>query len=128
MTKGLGQQKICVLYNILTSAMDVALLFLLLPELGMIGYYLSFTVTHILNFLLSLRCLMKITGYRFALYIPLLAIAGALAAGALAIHVSFAIDNEFCYVLLLTSILFLSGILGREDLQWLRKLISQKNK
>ena len=38
MTKGLGQQTACVRYNILTSAMDVAFLYILLPKYGMGGY------------------------------------------------------------------------------------------
>ena len=35
MTKGLGQQKICVRYNILTSGLDVIFLWILLPQYGM---------------------------------------------------------------------------------------------
>ena len=62
MTKGLGQQKANVRYNILTSSLDVALLYVLLPRLGMQGYFISFLVTHLINFLLSLGRLMKITG------------------------------------------------------------------
>lgn len=61
MTKGLGQQKICVRYNIITSAMDIAGLYLLLPKYGMGGYFFSFLVTHLINFLLSLRRLLKIS-------------------------------------------------------------------
>ena len=61
MTKGLGQQTINVRNNIITSLLDVALLFWLLPILGMQGYFISFLVTHMLNFLLSLGRLMKIT-------------------------------------------------------------------
>ena len=70
MTKGLGQQKICVRYNILTSAMDVVFLYLLLPRYGMMGYLFSFFVTHLLNFALSLRRLLKITGQRIPFYLP----------------------------------------------------------
>ena len=65
MTKGLGQQKICVRYNILTSALDAIFLYLLLPKYGMQGYFFSFLVTHLLNFLLSLGRLLKITGKTF---------------------------------------------------------------
>lgn len=62
MTKGLGQQKINVRNNIITSLLDVALLYLLLPKYGMQGYFFSFLVTHMINFLLSLGRLLKITG------------------------------------------------------------------
>jgi O-antigen/teichoic acid export membrane protein len=64
MTKGLGQQKANVRYNIFTSLLDVIFLFLLLPRYGMGGYYFSFLITHLLNFLLSLRRLIKISGVR----------------------------------------------------------------
>ena len=62
MTKGLGQQRVCVRYNIITSALDIAGLYLLLPRYGMDGYFLSFFVTHLINFLLSIRRLLTIAG------------------------------------------------------------------
>lgn len=58
MCKGLGKQAACVRNNTLTSLLDVAMLYRLLPRLGVEGYLLTFTVTHILNFYLSLRLLM----------------------------------------------------------------------
>lgn len=61
MIKGLGQQKISVMYNILTNILDVIFLYLLLPHFGIYGYFFSFTITHGINFLLSLQRLMKIT-------------------------------------------------------------------
>lgn len=64
MTKGLGQQKVCVRYNIITNFMDVLFLYFLLPEFGMQGYFFSFFVTHLVNFILSLRRLLIITGRR----------------------------------------------------------------
>ena len=60
-SKGLGQQKICVRNNIITSAMDVTLLFILLPIHGMKGYFVSFFISHFTNFVLSLLLLAKIT-------------------------------------------------------------------
>ena len=44
--------------------MDVVFLFFLLPRYGMIGYFVSFFITHLLNFILSLRRLLKITGLK----------------------------------------------------------------
>ncbi len=64
MIKGLGQQTACVRYNILTSFLDVVFLFLLLPRWGLEGYFVSFAVTHLINFLLSLFRLLKITGLK----------------------------------------------------------------
>ena len=64
MTKGLGQQKFCVRNNIITSAMDVTLLFILLPIYGMGGYFISFFISHLINFLLSIRLLRKFVHFQ----------------------------------------------------------------
>ncbi len=122
MTKGLGQQKICVRYNILTSALDVLFLYLLLPKFGMEGYFLSFLVTHLLNFILSLRRLLKITGPVISLrrsLAALLAAALSLAGGTL---VSQPMFSALGFSLLLGSFWVLFRVFGREDLCWLRGL------
>ena len=62
MHKGLGQQVYTVRVNTLTSILDVALLYLLLPRWGIAGYYVSFWVSHGVNFYLSIRRLGKLTG------------------------------------------------------------------
>lgn len=51
MIKGLGEQKASVRYNILTNTMDVAFLYILLPKYGIVGYFISFLVTHVINFI-----------------------------------------------------------------------------
>lgn len=61
MHKGLGQQVYSVRVNTFTSVLDVALLFLLLPRWGIAGYYLSFWVSHGVNFYLSLRRLVQLS-------------------------------------------------------------------
>lgn len=126
MTKGLGQQKICVRYNILTSFLDVVFLYLLLPKYGMVGYYASFLVTHLLNFGLSLQRLLKITDQSISLHIPVLSLSSMLFAVWAASHVSNALWGGICYSLILFSTLFLLKILSREDLRWIRGLV-QKN-
>lgn len=118
MTKGLGQQKMCVLYNIITSFLDVLLLFLFLPVYGMTGYFTSFAITHILNFLLSLRRLMKISGFHFPLYMPMLSISAALFAGMISSLLPTLPGQNFSYFLLLFCILFCFGILQNSDIQW----------
>ena len=127
MTKGLGQQKICVRYNILTSVLDVIFLYLLLPVYGMEGYFLSFFVTHALNFLLSIRRLLRITGQRIPLYIPLSAASAMLAALYAGSFVPSAAAKSICYLLILGSLLFLAKILTREDLLWISSLIRKKD-
>ncbi len=126
MTKGLGQQKMCVRYNILTSAMDVALLYLLLPHYGMEGYFLSFLVTHLINFLLSLRWLMKITGEHIPLYIPMLTASAGILAVWGAGFLQGAVSQCFAYLCLLGSLLYLMKIIDREDLLWLLNIIKAK--
>ena len=123
MTKGLGQQTVCVRYNIFTSAMDVVLLFLLLPNYGMMGYYISFLVTHLLNFLLSLRRLLRITGVRIPFWVPALSTSAALAAvlgAAQFLHPSL---QGLAYIALLGSLLCLFQITGKEDLLWIKGLL-----
>lgn len=126
MTKGLGQQKICVRYNILTSALDVLFLYRLLPEHGMLGYYISFTITHLLNFALSLRRLLKITGESIAFYIPALSVSAAGAAVLGASTLPSPALQVVGFVGILWSLLCLFGITGKDDLRWLRGLLRKK--
>ena len=126
MSKGLGQQKICVRYNILTSALDVLFLWLLLPGYGMTGYFVSFTVTHLINFLLSLRLLVKISGVRIPFYIPVLSIS---ALGAAILGAGFfptPTGQAIAYCGLLGSLLCLFQITGQEDIRWLKGLLYKK--
>lgn len=62
MLKGLSEQVATVRYNTITSAMDVVLLFFLLPRYGLGGYVVTFVVTHLVNFALSLRRLLRASG------------------------------------------------------------------
>ena len=118
MTKGLGQQKICVRYNILTSAMDVAFLYLLLPRWGMEGYFVSFLITHLVNFILSLRRLLRISGVRLPFHAPALALACTLGALWCAGHLKAPVSRCASFAVLLGSLLTLSRVIGREDLTW----------
>ncbi len=126
MTKGLGQQTACVRYNILTSAMDVVLLYFLLPRYGMEGYFFSFLVTHLLNFILSLRRLLKITGERIPLSVPLFSAAALLGAVWGASLLTNAAAQGIAYTLLLGSLLCLFQVTGREDFAWLKGLVGRK--
>ena len=126
MTKGLGQQKACVRYNILTSFLDVVFLFLLLPRYGMGGYYFSFLITHVLNFMLSLRRLLKLTGKVISIkeaLLPLLATGCALWCASC---LSSPVPRSAAFLLILGSLLVLLGVLGKEDIVWLRSLALKK--
>lgn len=122
MTKGLGQQKICVRYNIITSAMDVTLLFILLPKYGIQGYYFSFLVTHLINFILSLRLLMKLVGniasLRTGIYTFVAAGSGIITG--LFLPSSFQIAG---FILAFCATVMLLGVVKREDVLWLKGLV-----
>lgn len=126
MTKGLGQQKICVRNNIITSAMDVAFLYILLPKYGISGYYFSFFVTHLINFILSIRLLLKITGERISLRIPALALLAAAAGVWLSAHLTGTVSTILSFLGITGSLLVLFGVVSKEDLLWLKGLLSKK--
>ena len=131
MTKGLGQQRVCVRYNILTSAMDVALLYLLLPKFGMGGYFFSFFVTHALNFALSLRRLLILTGEQIPLSIPTLSLAAAILALWLVRFIGGTILRCLLFLVVLFCLLTLFRVLGKGDWLWvlglIRKPADEKN-
>lgn len=126
MTKGLGQQKICVRYNIFTSLLDVIFLYFLLPKYGMDGYFVSFLVTHLINFLLSMDRLLKITIKKIPSKIPLLSGASIIFAVWAAANLSNNALRCCAYLLILGALLFLGGIISCEDLRWLKGLVYKK--
>ena len=127
MTKGLGQQKICVRYNIITSALDVAFLYMLLPEYGMTGYFISFFITHLINFLLSLGRLLKITGQRIPFHIPALGISGCLFSAYAAGFLPHPLLQAVGYLTLLGCSLSLGQVIKMDDLRWLRGLVQRRS-
>ena len=126
MTKGLGQQKACVRYNIFTSTLDVVFLYLLLPQYGMMGYFVSFLLTHLLNFLLSLRRLLKITGLALPFHTPTLTLAAAIASVWGSTGFASPGLRITAYIGLLGSLLYLLKVVSKEDLHWLKGLVIRK--
>ena len=102
-----------------------ALLFVLLPQYGMGGYFISFAVTHLVNFLLSLRRLLMITEERIPFYIPALSAAAAMAAVLGASQLDSPVLRIGCYLALLGSLLYLFRVISREDFQWLRGVVKR---
>lgn len=128
MNKGLGQQKICVRYNILTALMDVAGLYVLLPIWGMEGYFVSFFISHAVNAALSLRLLLKVSGIRVRLRVPLLTATAMMVALFFAGKVQTGAGKGGVYVLLALLGLFALGVVRKADCIWLRELIKcEKN-
>lgn len=123
MTKGLGQQTACVRYNILTSGLDVIFLYLLLPKYGMMGYFVSFLLTHLINFLLSLRRLLKITGESISPTLPLRAGVALAFSVWICSLLNTPVARAVSYLLVLGSLLFLLRLANRDDLRWMRNLM-----
>jgi stage V sporulation protein B len=119
MNKGLGKQQICVRFNILTSVMDVVGLYVLLPTMGMKGYFISFLASHVVNFVLSLGLLLKTTGLRLRLHIPVLT-AGAVLAALLWGNFLPGLPTKATFSLLICfCTLRFCGVLSAEDITWL---------
>lgn len=123
MIKGLGQQKASVRFNIITSIMDLSLLYILLPRYGIEGYFFSFAVTHAINFALSLRRLLKISGERIPIRIPMLTIGSAAAGIFVAQLLTDSLQKTGVFLLILFSLLTLLGVFKKEDLRWLKGLL-----
>lgn len=123
MIKGLGQQKASVRYNITTNIMDVSLLYILLPNYGIGGYFFSFLITHAINYFLSIRRLLWITEERISIKIPITTLAVAWAAVWAAGFVSQPVLSALAFSVLLFCGLFLCGVLSKEDILWVKGLI-----
>ena len=132
MLKGLSQQLHSVRYNTLTSVLDVGMLWLLLPRYGIGGFLAAFTVSHALNFFLSIGRLMKVTGYlpKFRATISsgvcccLALVLAGLLPGDVSIMSTVLRGSIFLLAYLL--LVLFTGALSREDLAWLRGLVRQK--
>jgi len=125
MTKGLGQQRACVRYNIITSFLDVVLLFFLLPSFGMQGYFISFTLTHLLNFILSIRRLAKVSAVRLSGRTAIVAVASTGVGIWIASFVKPVPGSLFCLIII-GCLMVLGKIIGREEVIWLKGLLQKK--
>lgn len=122
MTKGLGQQTYCVRYNILTNTLDVCLLFFLLPRFGLEGYFVSFFITHLLNFLLSLRRLVIVSGIRVNFMIPVFSTASAIISLLGAMAFTGWLRQSVAFFGLFLSICYLLGVIHPGDIRWIQGL------
>lgn len=126
MIKGLGQQRASVQYNICTNTMDVAFLYLLLPRYGIFGYFISFTVTHVINFILSIRRLLKITGVVINVGEVVLTLLAAVLSVFLCRSIHSPLWETIIAVIVLLCLLIVFGIFSRRDLKWIIRLIRNK--
>lgn len=128
MTKGLGQQAACARYSIISNTLDIALMYYLLPRYGIDGYFLSFTLTHALNFALSLRKVLQIGGVRlrgsFARLAPVCAVFGIFGGRCF----TGSLRQTAAFLGLFFGLSFYLGVLGPGDIRWLKGLIFAKEK
>lgn len=118
--KGLGQQVYTVRFNTLTSFLDVCGLLLLLPRMGIVGYFISFTVTHFLNFLLSAAHLLRVTSYRLPARFLIKLLLSFVTSVILARPVPWS------FLPLFFSLLLLLRAIDRTDYLWLRGVLQRK--
>lgn len=123
MTKGLGQQQYCVRYNIISNTLDVILLYVLLPQYGIFGYFFSFLVTHLLNFILSIRRLMLTSHVRPGPTAPLLMLAAAIISVFGASHFTQPIRQIPAFLGLFLSSGYLLGVIRGSDIRWIQNLL-----
>ncbi len=125
MLKGLAEQVRCVRYNTITSAMDVALLFLLLPRFGIGAYVFSFFITHVINLWLSLRRLLVVSRHRFRpveLFRPLLSL---VVSTLLSLFLPYKAFRGFYFLLLLGASYILWEATLPKDRCWLKRVLRE---
>ena len=123
--KGLGQQKVSVRYNILTAALDVILLFLLLPHFGIGGYFFSFLLTHVINFFLSMRLLLRTAQIRPHFQKEFLSLAATVIAILLCSIVTIPWIRAASFTAIFSCLLYLFGVIRQKDIAWLFGLLKQ---
>ncbi len=125
-TKGLGQQRYCVRFNIISNALDVLLLFFLLPTLGMDGYFISFLISHVLNFILSVKHLLHIGKLKPDLHYPCFALCACLIAILGANTFTGPFRKIASFLGLFFCLCYFFGVITAIDVQWLRNLLKPK--
>ena len=124
MLKGLAEQVSCVRYNTVTSLLDVVLLFLLLPRLGIVGYLFSFAATHAINLFLSLRRLLLTSTHQPRLTEFLCPLMCMVFSAAPAMLLSHPVARSAVFFLLLLGLYLLTDAFSSRDRRWLHRIVS----
>ena len=123
-------------YNIIVSLLNLGLILLLLPRYGALGYIITIYCTRILNFLLSLARLMRVTSLSVSLLSlvkSVFCIFGAVTISDFVIHnigLSIASSAAGLYVcipviiVLYLLLLRLFSCITHEDSVWIRSLFT----
>lgn len=129
MCKGLGQHHANARFNTFTSFVDVTALWILLPRMGLAGYYFSFAASHLINFGLSLHRLVAVSGADLAFgLLPRAALSAAFAAAVTSLLPERAgifnvLQSGAIYLLIVGLAWVLLRVTGREDADWLCRLM-----
>ena len=123
MTKGLGQQAACARYSVISNVLDVGLMYFLLPRFGINGYFLSFALTHAVNFMLSLRKVLSIGGVRIRSAFPILTFGAAVFAVFGGSCFDGTIQRIAAFLGLFFGICFCTGLIGKGDIRWMQGLL-----
>lgn len=134
--KGLGEQFNSMKYNIIDSSFSVVLVSALIPTLGIHGYLITIMSSEVLNFSLSLHKMLAITEFSMPLstgvFFPLLCAGSAMLSCRTMLvlwkPVLSPLTAVCAHITLLLGLyalfLFVSGCLTRQDLHWLRSLLT----
>ncbi|MBE6788120.1 MAG: hypothetical protein E7539_00465 [Ruminococcaceae bacterium] len=68
MLKGLGEYNRVIKYSTIDTVLSIALIYFLLPKMGLYGYVVVIYVSTILNAFLSIRRLLKVSGNRISFF------------------------------------------------------------
>ena len=123
MTKGLGQQAACARYSVISNVLDVGLMYFLLPRFGIDGYFVSFALTHAVNFGLSLRKVLQIGCVRLSGAFPALSIAAAVSGVIGGCCFAGTVQRIAAFLGLFLGVCFYTGTLKRGDVKWLHHMI-----
>lgn len=128
MLKGLGLQKNHMRYNLIDSAVSVVLTVTLLPWLGINGYIIVITVSECLNFFLSFRKLISVTGFRPSVYREIVKPVTAVTLSVLIMRIPYRFMHSgaslpVCIlfaIAIYAGILILMGCVTRRDAQFIK--------
>ena len=103
-------------------------MYFLLPQFGIDGYFVSFALTHAVNFGLSLRKVLQIGGVRISGAFPALSIAAAVSGVIGGCCFAGSVQRIAAFLGLFLGVCFYTGTLGRGDVKWLRQMIFDDRK
>ena len=98
----------------------------LVPLITSSGYFLSFLVTHVINFVLSIRRLIKISRVKIPIRIPAFTLLAAAVSVWGAGFVAAPTARAVSYIVILGCLLVLLKVISKEDIAWVKGLIYKK--